>query len=240
MSYIFITFSAGKQNYIDAGKRLINQANETELFEKTIFYTDQDLKNDHEFWSQHSHFIENNKRGYGYWLWKPYIIKKTMESMKDGDILLYLDCGCEIDVQKKNEIIKFMDFVKKDLIIGTRTLVEKDWNKMDLIIKLNMLDNKYLNTDQHQAGAILFLVCDKTRNLVNEWYEIGSEYHYIDDTPSIIPNFDCFKEHRHDQSIFSLLTKKYDLYSIHNMYYCIEYIRNLSGNIRVGTYTNYF
>jgi len=25
-----------------------------------------------------------------YWLWKPYIIKKTMEMMDDDDILLYL------------------------------------------------------------------------------------------------------------------------------------------------------
>ena len=49
------------------------------------------VKKDEIFWENHSSFIENNKKGYGYWLWKPYIIKKTLEKMKKGDILLYLD-----------------------------------------------------------------------------------------------------------------------------------------------------
>ena len=42
--------------------------------------------------------ITKNPRGYGYWLWKSYIIKKTIEKMSDDDILLYLDCGYEIDI----------------------------------------------------------------------------------------------------------------------------------------------
>ena len=97
----FITFGGGGQNYIDAGNRLINQINNTELFDKTILYTDIDLKNDSEFWNKHSNFILKNKKGFGYWLWKPYIIKKTIAQMKDGDILLYLDAGCEFNIKKK-------------------------------------------------------------------------------------------------------------------------------------------
>jgi hypothetical protein len=72
----FITFGAGGQNYYDAVNRLINQVKILNIFDKIIGYTDNDLKNDVEFWTKHSNFIENNKRGYGYWLWKPYIIKK--------------------------------------------------------------------------------------------------------------------------------------------------------------------
>ena len=34
---VFITFGAGGQNYIDAGKRLIKQAKSTGYFDKTIF-----------------------------------------------------------------------------------------------------------------------------------------------------------------------------------------------------------
>jgi hypothetical protein len=229
----FITFGAGSQNYYDAVDRLINQAINLNLFDKTIKYNDSYLKNDTEFWNQHSTFIENNKRGYGYWLWKPYIIKKTMETMQDGDILLYLDCGCEIDIRLKEEISKYLELVKNESIIGTYTYIEKDWNKMDLIIKLNMLDDKYLNTSQHQAGAILFLVSDKTRYIVNEWYQLGCDYHNIDDTPSIQPNLPCFRQHRHDQSIFSLLTKKYQLYSNYTLYNCIKYSRNKSGNSKL-------
>ena len=226
---VLITFGAGGQHYYDAIERLKNQAFNLNLFDKIILYTDKDLLNDTEFWYQHSNFILNNSRGYGYWVWKSYIIKKTMESMKDGDILLYLDCGCEIDIRKKEQINKYFQIVKNDYIIGSRVCIEKDWTKMDLILKLDMLNEKYLSSSQHQAGCVLYFVCDQTRELVNNWYEIGSDYHNIDDSPSINKNLIGFREHRHDQSIFSLLTKKYNLFSNHSLTTCIEYSRNRSG-----------
>jgi hypothetical protein len=46
MSKIFITFGAGGDQYINAGNRLLKQAESTELFDKTFFYKDGDLKND--------------------------------------------------------------------------------------------------------------------------------------------------------------------------------------------------
>jgi len=55
----------------------------------------------------------------------------------------------------------------------------------------------------------------------------------IDDSPSISKNLDCFREHRHDQSIFSLLTKKYNIYSKRTLNDCIELSRNKSGNSKL-------
>ena len=227
----FITFGAGGQNYYDAVNRLTKQANNLNIFDKIIGYTDNELKSDDSFWKQHSTFIENNKRGYGYWLWKPYIIKKTMESMNDGDCLLYLDCGCEIDISKKNAINDSLQIAKNNYILCTSTHCDKAWTKMDLVVKLGMLNEIELNSPQIQSGALLFLVCDKTRNIVNEWYELGCDYHNIDDTPSSEKNFDCFCDHRHDQSIISLLAKKNKLYNTeYSLHSCINYSRNRTGN----------
>ena len=136
MSKYFVTFGAGSKNYIEAGERLKNQINDLNLFDKLLFYTDEYLKNDPDFWNQHSNFIQNNPRGYGYWLWKPYIVKKTIEQMNDGDILLYLDCGCEFDIKKKDKLINHFELVKKDYVIGIYTCLEKDWTKMDLILEV--------------------------------------------------------------------------------------------------------
>ena len=230
MKTYFITFGAGGQNYYEAIERLGQQANKVNVFNDIKLYTDEDLKQDTEFWSKHSTFIENNKRGYGYWIWKPYIIKKTLEQMEDGDVLLYLDCGCEIDYRKQNIFNYYFELVKTECIIGTHICNDREWTKMDLILQLDMLNDDYLNSEQHQTGALLFLACDKTRFIANEWYKLGnSDYHNIDDTPSINKNIDCFIEHRHDQSTFSLLTKKYNIYSNHSMYGCIEYLRNRCG-----------
>ena len=76
--------------------------------------------------------------------------------------------------------------VQKDLIIGTfacgGSCLEKSWTKMDLITYLNMNDDKYMNTSQHQASAICILKCKKTVDLVKEWYKIACNYHLIDDS----------------------------------------------------------
>jgi hypothetical protein len=228
MNIKFITFgSHGK--YIDAANRLINQAKQLNIFTETILYTPEYLRNDNEFWNKHRDFINKNSRGYGYWLWKMYIIKKTMENMEDDDILLYLDCGCELGVDKKTKLLECINIVKTDKIVGTTICVEREYNKMDLLVKLNMVDYNYLNTPQRQAGAILFSVCRETRNFVNEWYILSCDYHNIDDTPSKEKNLDDFIEHRHDQSIFSLLTKKYDMFSKTSLYNAVYYIRNKTG-----------
>jgi hypothetical protein len=240
MKKYFLTFGGGGKNYIDATIRLSNQINKLELFDSIIIKTDKDLQQDSEFWNKHGNFISNNKRGYGYWLWKPYIILKTMEQMEDGDILLYLDCGCEVDYRKKKEFLSLFDQVKKDYIIGTHGLhpgwFEREWNKKDLLIHMDMLNNDIINSVHRQGGTNMFLKSDKTFNLVKEWYQIAcsDNYHYIDDSPSREPNLPSFKEHRHDQSIFSLLTKKYNLYSeTTDLESIISVYRNISGHSRI-------
>jgi hypothetical protein len=156
MNIVFITFGS-HDNYIDAGHRLINQAKRMNIFKEIILYSPEYLQKDVDFWNKHGTFIINNHRGYGYWLWKSYIIKKTMENMADGDILLYLDCGCELSFTRKDKLLECINIVKTDKIVGSPTPhIDRNWNKMDLIEKLGMNKNEYLNTAMRQSGANLF------------------------------------------------------------------------------------
>jgi hypothetical protein len=253
MSTYLLTFGAGGQNYYDAVNRLTTQATNLNFFDKIIGYTDADLKNDFEFWNKHGEFILNNRgcygywaninRGYGYWVWKSYIIKKTMETMLNGDVLLYLDCGSEIDINKKQQIMDHFNYVTNDYIISTTVdndsiislrFPEKNWTKMDLLLQLDMLDETYLNTPQHQSGTLLIMKCDKTAEIVNKWYELSCDYHNIDDSPSINANLSCFIEHRHDQSILSLLLKKNNVCCTRNLSNCIEINRNRTGKTMIN------
>ena len=43
---------------------------------------------DTDFYEKHKNFINNNKRGYGYWIWKSYIVYKNLQKMNNGDILI--------------------------------------------------------------------------------------------------------------------------------------------------------
>jgi len=239
MSKIFITFGAGGQHYYDAGERLLQQAKNTGVFDQCILYTDRNLKEDESFWRDHGAFIENNKRGYGYWLWKPYLIKKTMEQCANGDMILYCDSGCEIDPNKADLFHPFFEIAKEDKILATKAhcCIERHWNKMDLLIELGLQHNSahlFHYDEQRQAGVSLFYVCNETRDLMNKWFTIASDHHLIDDSPSIVPNYHDFIEHRHDQSIFSLLTKQQSIFS-DTQITCVEYIRNRSGTSVLDT-----
>jgi hypothetical protein len=86
---------------------------------------------------------------------------------------------------------------------------ENKFNKMDLIEYLGVqkvLDPRYM---QSAATMVLLRVTDSSIAFVKQWYDLCCNYHLVDDTPSISPNHPDFKDHRHDQSIFSLTLQKY-------------------------------
>lgn len=213
MKIIFMTFGGPTVNYYDAVERLCKQAEGFCIFNEIIGYTDKDLKNDVEFWNLHGEFIEKSPRGYGYYIWKPYLILKTLNSMQEGDILLYLDCGCELNINGKEKFLQHIEKVKEKLILGTTGgSCDVKFTKNDLIEYCGMVNHPKLSANHMQAGIILAKKCDIIVNLYKEFYDIASNNHnLIDNSPSKTPNNISFIEHRHDQSIFNILVKKYDL-----------------------------
>ena len=210
-----LSFGGGGQNYIDAVNRITREfRTNTTQFDKIVAKTDADLKQDPEFWPRHGKFIDANTRGYGYWLWKPYLIMKTLEIMNDGDILFYVDSGCELLPNENNdlEIKKLAKSCDKNLILYTMYIAgeEKQYNKMDLvntIISDADQKTKVMNRKQNTATIIIMKKTDQTYEFASEWYSICCKYSNIDDSPSREANDPSFIEHRHDQSVFSLLTK---------------------------------
>jgi hypothetical protein len=216
--YYFISFGGPTENYYNALNRIYEQVKNLNIFDFNIKYTDINLKNDHHFWQQHQVFIENNKRGYGYWLWKPYIILQTLNIMQDNEILLYADAGCEImnNPEEMKQLLKNCD--NNELLYSSTPCIERQWNKRDLLNYMDMDKPHFINTLQSQATFILIKKNVNTFNFIKEWYDIAStNYHFIDDSSSILQNYDDFIEHRHDQSIFSLLTKKFNLNNDNNI-----------------------
>ena len=209
-----ISFGGPSNNYHDAVKRLCNQAKSFKIFDEIIGYTDQDLKKYPEFYNKHKIFIENNPRGYGYWIWKPYLILNELEKMEDGDILFYCDAGCELNINGKEKMINFFDKVKKKSILGTKAWSnDLTHTKIDLVYFMGLNDQmELLKKPQMQATVLLIKKDMITMTLFREFYNICSNnYNLLDDSPSVNKSLAEFIEHRHDQSIFSLLAKKYSL-----------------------------
>lgn len=229
----FASFGGPSINYLEAVDRICNQARSFNVFREIYKYTDSDLKNDYNFWSKHGDFLSNNHRGYGFWLWKPYIIKITLEKINNEDILLYLDSGCELNINNVNNFYTLLDKTNEKLIIGTYSASNDiTFTKMDTIKYFNMENHSKLADNHMQAGILMMKKCDIITSLINEWYDICSNnYHLIDDSPSIEKNFDNFIDNRHDQSIYNLLVKKYNL---HNYDMTIENSPIVSNRNRSG------
>ncbi|MEI8339596.1 MAG: hypothetical protein WCF94_02940, partial [bacterium] len=253
MKIIFITFGGPTPNYHAAVKRLCAQAKSFNVFDQVIGYTDKDLIGFSGFYNMHKDFIKNNSRGYGYWIWKPFLILENLINMQEGDLLFYCDAGCELNIKGKENFLQLLSRARNNLISATRGGSDDyRYSKVDLINFLNMDKDLYLlKKPQVQAGVLIIKKTAKALELFEEYYDICSQhYNFIDDSQSDTENHIGFVENKHDQSVFSLLVKKHklinfdiDKYIFNNNFlnrstYPIFVIRNRSGISLINNYIN--
>lgn len=66
-----------------------------------------------EFVEKHKEWL-NTKSHYGLFIWKPYIILKTLENMNENDIMVYSDAGMHLNVKGKNKFYEYLENMKKN------------------------------------------------------------------------------------------------------------------------------
>jgi len=206
---IYLT-SFGNSMFKNSIKRIEEEAKVFNLFKKIYCWTEHNVG--YEYYQKHNDFINNTNRGFGYYLWKPHIIEKTLNLIPNDTFLFYVDAGCTFNLEGKKRLIEYVELLSnssKDILSFQLEFPEKQWSKMDLCVRLNFISEEQLNSKQCLTGIILFKNNSFTKKFVNNWKLIMEEsYHYIDDTPSLIPNDPIFVENRFDQSVYSILLKQ--------------------------------
>ena len=192
--------------YHNAKQKLISTAKMCEEVDRVHSFAPWDI--DKEFYRQNKDIFQYFK-GAGYWLWKPYFIQKVLRTMADNEYLLYLDAGSRIIDSVRPLINLFAN--NKPIICFENCQIEKYFTKRDCFIALNCNSPLYTDTNQRMATFHLWKKCAASLDFVDEWLRFAVQRPLIDDSPSKAPNYPGFREHRHDQSIFSLLSKKYEL-----------------------------
>lgn len=224
MKIHLLLFAHGQQ-FLYAKDRLKNQAIESGFFDNII---DIDTTQPPDFLSyfinEHHSFFKENDRGFGNWIWKPFLVNYILENiLEDNDILVYLDSGCEISKYGKNLFDRYIrETDESEALFFSTGKKEKEWTKRDLFERLGISYDNY-SGKQIQATFFFLKRTINTLALTKNWLNISLEnnYHFIKDSNSISINDIEFKEHRHDQSILSLIISLKN-YHIINMNMCFE------------------
>lgn len=149
------------------------------------------------------------KRGAGLWLWKPYIILKTLRQINESDYLFYCDAGA-FYVNRIQLLIDCMEKNNQTVMTFELPLLARQFTKKETFHLMN-----YANYEQNQvlASYLLLKKCAFSEQLICEWLEYCCDERII--SPRYfrpdIAEFDDFVEHREDQSILSIVVKKHNL-----------------------------
>lgn len=203
-------------NYMSSAKFQLNTALKKGKVDKTLCYNIADM--DEEFQNTNRKILELGKeKGLGFYLWKPYFVWKAMSDIKLGDFLVYLDSSGFYYRSSVAPIVSYMQRYDIDMICSRRYhYLEKHWTKRDAFVYMGCDLPEYIEQVQAMSGFFVLRKTDITIKIIQEWLMYAQDYRIITEAPNVsgLDNYNGFQQHRHDQSILSLLERKYDVKTI--------------------------
>ena len=130
MKKIFIAYADAALAY--SLKRIGRQARRLQIFDEVILYTPADLSEEIK-----AHPLMQYSRGGGYWLWKPWLIQKTLRDHTPGDIVVYADAGSTLRKSPEWERL-FGLMPNKRYVMVIRRLVLEDEDPERLAREMNI------------------------------------------------------------------------------------------------------
>lgn len=165
-------------------------------------------------------WFDERYQGFGYWAWKPFIILKELEMMKEGDFLIYSDSGrppgC-IFTHSFNAFIDWLDEKKQDVMPGVNVSYYcgdlSRWIKPTAVKKMN-LTNDLTGKAMVQASFLFMKKSKESILLMNEWFDLCRDFDLVstqtkEDIQQAKSNF---VSHTHDQTLLSVLIDRYQLH----------------------------
>ena len=185
---------------------------------------------DERFKQAHSAIL-NQAKGAGYWLWKPYFILQALSQLQDGDVLMYADSASHF-IRSVDPLLNLPSIYGQDIIPFELELLEGDWTKRDAFVYMNADEMGFEQSRQFLASFIVIRKSAMSIQFVEEYLYNCCNPHILTDLENQcgFPNYPGFTAHRHDQSVFSLLSKKYGLQGFRDP--------SQWGNHRVSEYAN--
>jgi hypothetical protein len=206
----FIAFA--NNEFKNQGERLKKQADSTGWFDRVIIENKESIAN---FYDTHKEFIDANNRGYGYWIWKPYIIHRLLSNIDYDDYIFYTDTGASIIPHKYNRLLEYINLLNnsnRPIITFSAQYPEKYFQKLSVLKHFNLSSNTdFLDSYQTEGGVFICKKTDFVVHFVKTWLDLVlyDNYKLVIDSIDNEEELMGFLEHRHDQSILSILCKEF-------------------------------
>src|SRR5579862_261216 len=209
----FLTFGDGSPQLRGAAARLRGEALQTGIFVSADAYNLRRLRDEYPaFWAEHGDFLLGAKRGLGYFLWKPFLVSAKLDEIAEGDVLVYADAGCEFMPDNRRELIDWLPNAPEfDLSVVPLDPVHPNVRWTNSCCLAHLENTSEFLQQPILAATFMFLKnTSRSRHLAATWLErsVYGDHCCLVDRPGDVERPE-FEEHRHDQSIFSLLA--YDL-----------------------------
>jgi hypothetical protein len=153
--------------------------------------------------------IFKNPRGFGLWLWKPYIILDAMERVPSGDLLFYTDIAVRMvsAPERMIELAACSDITTFRIGVG---LKQKLYTKIDTFHLLDAAEPRFYNDEMANGAFISFRSCPNAKEFLHTWLSAARDSRALADGPSAFGRKETpeFITHRHDQSILSILATR--------------------------------
>lgn len=176
--------------------------------DRVIEYTAEDI--DAAFRAKNKEILDH-PRGGGYYLWKPYVFYRAYQELKEGDYLIYTDAG-SVYVDSIQKLIDCMEREQVNLMLFSlqNEMLERKYTKRDAFILTGCDEEQYADTPQSIGGYMVCKRAPEVEDFFQEVLQYAQDIRIISDRPNMMgkENYPGFVDHRHDQSVISLISKK--------------------------------
>lgn len=143
------------------------------------------------------------------WAFKPIVIFDSLLMMDEGDCLLWVDSNDILisDPQPLFDIAMKQGFYIHDHY--PTAYLNKAWTNKDMFVATGCDTVEYHNKEQVQVNIMAFCKRERVVDIVEEWVMNAIDYNTM--ISNRMANEDGFVEHRHEQSLMTILSQKYKI-----------------------------
>jgi hypothetical protein len=172
--------------------------------DEVVVYREADVA---PWFEEHPELLRGRTRGHGWWSWKPWCVRRTLDRhAAPGDVVVYCDAAMAFEAP----LAPYVAAARHVLLFRLGGWAEHDytnrrWTKRDAFTLMGMTSDTHADAVQVNAALQLYRHTPQALAFLDDYLAWCRRVEVLDDDSRALQNDPGFRDHRHDQSVVSLL-----------------------------------